>query len=32
MKSTEVALYELQAFKILSCLNAHEKHVALFQG
>jgi len=29
MKSIEVALFELQVFKILSCLNAHEKHVAL---
>jgi len=29
MKSIEVALFEL--FKISSCLNAHEKHVALQQ-
>jgi len=31
MKSIKVAVFELQAFKISSCLNAHEKHVALFQ-
>jgi len=29
IKLTEVALFELQVFKILSCLNIHEKHVAL---
>ena len=31
MKSIEVALFEFQACKISSCLNAHEKHVALLQ-
>jgi len=31
MKSIEVALFELWVFKISSCLNAHEKHLALFQ-
>jgi len=29
MKSIEVALFELYVFKISSCLNAREKHVAL---
>jgi len=32
MKSIEVALFELQVFKISSCLNAHENITTINQG